>query len=76
MSRMPAADEKMIRDALKEHGTVTPTGIQVSENFFGDLNAKLNEGQRTISDLINDMAEHAKRERGRKKAEARAQNGS
>lgn len=76
MTHIPAADEKLIFDALKEHGTVTPTGIQVSGNFFGDLNAKLNEGQRTLSDLIGDMAAHAKQERERKEAEAKTSDGS
>lgn len=76
MTRIPASDERLIVDALKEHGTVTPNGVQVSGDFFGDLSAKLNEGQRTLSDLINDMAEHAKSERERKQAEAGAQNDS
>lgn len=73
MTSIPASDEKLIVDALKEHGTVTPAGIQVSGNFFGVLSAKLNEGQRTLSDLINDMAAHAKQERERKDAQARAE---
>ena len=76
MTRIPASDERLIVDALKEHGTVTPNGVQVSGNFFGDLSAKLNEGQRTLSDLIKDMAEHAKSERERKAVEARAENDS
>ena len=76
MVHIPASGEKLIFDALKEHGTVTPTGIQVSGNFLGDLSAKLDEGQRTLSDLIHDMAAHAKLERERKAVEARAQNDS
>ena len=76
MTRMPATDEKIIRDALKEHGTVTPTGVQVSAEFFPELDKKLNAGQRTLGDLIGDMAAHSKQERERKEAEAKTNDGS